>query len=45
MDREDNLARRFIDIGDDIGNQGPQEPLARAHCHPWCVPRGIEIVR
>ena len=45
MDRQDDLARRFIDIGDDVGNQGPQELLARAHGHPRCIPRGIEVVR
>jgi hypothetical protein len=45
MDRQDNFARSVIDIGDDVGNQGPQEPLARAHSYPRRGPGGIEIVR
>jgi hypothetical protein len=44
MDRQDDFTRRFIDIGNDVSNQGPKEPLARAHSYPWRVPRGIEIV-
>jgi hypothetical protein len=28
MDRQDDLARRLVDIGDDVGNEGAQEPLA-----------------
>jgi hypothetical protein len=45
MDRQDNLTRRVIDVDDDVGDQGPQEPLARAHCHSRRIPRGTEIVR
>ena len=44
MDRQDDLARRLIDIGDDVGDQGAQQPLARAHGHARRVPGGIEIV-
>ena len=44
MDRQDNLARRLVDIGNDIGDQGTQQPLARAHGDTWRVPCGLEIV-
>ena len=44
MDRQDDLARRLVDIGDDVGNEGPQEPLASAHADDWRVPGGFEIV-
>ena len=29
MDRQDDLARRVIDIGNDVGDQGAQKPLDR----------------
>ena len=45
MDCQDDLARRVIDIGNDVGDQGAQKPLARAHGHAWCIPSSIEIVR
>ena len=45
MDCQDDLARRLVDIGDDVGDQGAQKPLARTHGHAWRVPCGIEIVR
>jgi hypothetical protein len=38
------LARRFVDIGDDVGDKGAQELLAGAHAHAGCVPCGFEIV-
>ena len=44
MDRQDNLARRLVDIGNDVGDQGTQQPLARAHGDTWRVPCGLEIV-
>ena len=44
MDRQDDLARRVIDIGNDIGDKGAQQPLTRAHGHARRVPCGIEIV-
>jgi len=44
MDRQDDLARRLVDIGDDVGNEGPQEPLASTHADDWRVPGGFEIV-
>ena len=44
-DRQHDLARRVIDICNDIGDQGTQQPLACAHGHPWRVPGSIEIVR
>ena len=45
MDRQDDLARRIVDIGDDVGDQRPHEPLARAHRDPRRIPGGIEIFR
>ena len=44
MDRQHDLARRVIDVGDDIGDEGTQQPLARAHGHARRVPGRIEIV-
>jgi hypothetical protein len=44
MDRQDDLARRLVDIGDDVCNEGPQEPLASAHADDWRVPGGFQIV-
>ena len=31
MDRQDHLACCLVDIGNDVGDQGAQEPLAYAH--------------
>ena len=45
MDRQDDLAWRLIDVGNDVGDKGAQEPLSRAHGHAWGIPCGIEIVR
>jgi hypothetical protein len=45
MDCQDDLARRLVDISNDVGDQGSQKPLARAHGYAWRVPCGIEIVR
>src|SRR4051794_2396852 len=45
IDCQDDLAGRLVDIGDDVGDQGAQKPLARAHGHAWRFPRSIEIVR
>jgi transposase len=44
MDRQDNLARHLINICNDVGDKGAQEPLARAHGHARRVPRSVEIV-
>ena len=41
----DTFSSRFVDIGNDVGDQGAQKPLARAYGHAWRVPCGIEIVR
>jgi hypothetical protein len=30
--------------GNDVGDKGAREPLARAHGHAGRVPRGVEIV-
>jgi hypothetical protein len=45
MDRQDDLARGFVDIGDNVGDQGAQQPLARAHSDAWGIPCGVEIGR
>src|SRR6202011_1752168 len=45
MDCQDDLARRLVDIGDDVGDQGAHKPLARTHGHAWRVPCDVEIVR
>jgi hypothetical protein len=29
MDRQDDFARGFVDIGDNVDDQGAQQPLAR----------------
>jgi hypothetical protein len=45
MDRQDDFARRLVDVGDDVGDEGTQQPLAGAHRYAWRVPCGLEIVR
>src|ERR1700741_3582672 len=45
MDCQDDLARRLVDVSNDVGDQGSQKPLARARGYAWRVPCGIEIVR
>jgi hypothetical protein len=44
MDRQADLARRLVDIGDDVGHQSAQEPLTSAHTDAWRVPGGFEVV-
>src|SRR4051812_9677630 len=44
MDRQDDLARRLVDIGDDVGHQSAEEPLTSAHSDAWRVPGGLEVV-
>jgi len=44
MDGQDNLARCFVDIGDDVGDERTEESLTSAHCHPRRVPCRIEII-
>ncbi len=44
MDRQDDLARRLIDVGNDVGHKSAEEPLACAHGHAWRVPCSVEIV-
>ena len=34
----------FVDVGDDVGDEGAQEPLTRTHGHARRIPRGIEIL-
>ena len=45
MDRQDDLARGLVDVGDDVGNQRAQQSLARAHRDTWRVPCGVKIGR
>jgi hypothetical protein len=45
MDCQHDLARCVVDISDDVGDQGAQKPLARAHGHAWRVPCGVEVAR
>ena len=44
MDRQNDFARRLVDIGDDVGDQGPEQPLASPRGHSRCVPGGLKIV-
>jgi len=44
MDRQNDLTRVVVDVGDDLDDEGPQEALASAHGHAWCVPCGIEVL-
>ena len=45
VDRQDDLTCSLVDIGNNVGDQSAQEPLARAHCHTQRVPCGVEILR
>ena len=44
MDRQDDLARRLVDVGDDVVDKGAEQPLACPHGHAGRVPCGIEIL-
>ena len=44
MDRQDDLASRFVDISNDVGDKGTQEPLASAHADARRVPCGFEVI-
>ena len=41
MDRQDDLARRLVDVGNDVGDKGAKQPLSRAHRHAGRVPCGV----
>ena len=43
VDHEHDFARIFVDIGDDVRDQGTHKPLAGAHAHARRVPGGLEI--
>ncbi len=45
MDRQDYLARCLVDIGNNVGDKGAEEPLACAYGYAWRIPCGVEIVR
>ena len=38
MDREDDLARALVDVGDDVRDEGAQKLLVGAHRHAGRVP-------
>src|SRR3954465_12289112 len=44
MDREDDLARALVDVGDDVCDEGAQKLLAGAHRYAGRVPGRFEIV-
>ena len=44
MDRQDDLAHRLVDVGDDVGDKGAEQALAGAHGHAGRVPCRVEIV-
>jgi hypothetical protein len=44
MDRQDDLARGFVNVGNDIGDEGTQELLVCAHAHAWRVPCRFEVI-
>src|SRR5829696_9465745 len=44
MDREDDLARALVDVGDDVRDEGAQQLLAGAHRHAGRGPCRFEIV-
>ena len=44
VDHQDDLARRLVDVGDDVGDQGAHEPLAGAHGRARRVPGGFEVL-
>src|SRR3954468_16607284 len=44
MDREDDLARALVNVGDDVRVEGAQKLLAGAHRHAGRVPGRFEIV-
>src|SRR5689334_14559258 len=44
MDRQDDLARRLVHVGDDVGDQRAQQPLPGAHRDARRVPCGSEII-
>jgi hypothetical protein len=44
MDRQNDLTLRLVHVGDDVGHQSAQEPLASAHTDAWRAPGGFEVV-
>src|SRR4051794_21194244 len=44
MDREDDLARVLVDVGDDVRDEGAQKLLAGAHRYAGRVPGRFEVV-
>src|SRR3954453_15392641 len=43
VDHEHDLARGLVDVGDDVRDQGPHEPLAGAHRRAGRVPSGLQV--
>jgi len=44
VDRDDDLARCFIDVRNDVDDQRTHQSLARGRRHGWRVPGGVEIL-
>jgi hypothetical protein len=44
MDRQNDFPNRLVDIGNDLGDKGAEQPLTGAHGHARRVPCGIKIV-
>ena len=43
MDCQDDFTGGFVDVGNDIGDEGAQESLARPHRDAWCIPSHGEV--
>ena len=44
VDGEDHVSHGLVDIGDDVGDEGAQQPLAGAHRGAGRVPSGLEVL-
>jgi hypothetical protein len=44
MNHQDDLASLFVEVGNDVLDQGPGEPLASPHGGGWRTPRGLQVV-
>jgi len=45
MNRQHDIARIIVDIDKNVGDQGPQQLLARAHRDVWGMPSRRQIFR
>jgi IstB-like ATP binding protein len=44
MDRQDDVTRRLVNVGDDVDDKGAQELLTSAHGNVGSFPCGAEVV-